>query len=350
MHDVIDNDFNAPGFSIITGYYLAYASNFAYEQDVGVWADKLGLGNNVEFFTCGQFHGFVGAIGKSVLLAFRGTQSVANCLTDMEASLVSRPQYPGKVHSGFAKAVDEVLPSVQKLLPPSSRTASVWITGHSLGGAMATLTSVRLAKAGYPVRAVYTYGSPRIGDRFFRRNYHLPNYRFVCDNDLVPHLPFKWCYKHVGRPKLMDHQGNFTGEKTAWEAKKRALAAHAKHVQRRHRRKIKAHHNHIGFDWLADHHLERYLDAIGIIVFRASRHTHPHRAHHRPFKRDYPDFHVNENGTVPFWPSHLLRLDSPSPGVPPPMSPRAGQSKLKISDADFIAAFSNQPQNLPWLR
>ena len=333
MDDVIDNDFDAPGFSIRTGYYMACASNFAYEQDLGDWAQKLGLGNNVTFFTSGQFHGFVAILEKTVLLAFRGTQTVANCLTDVEAALVSRPPYPGRVHSGFANAVEEVLPSVQRLLPSSSRTMPLWVTGHSLGGAMATLASVRLANAGYTVRTVYTYGSPRVGDRLFRDFYHCANYRFVCGNDLVPHLPFHWCYKHVGHPRLLDHEGNLVEGKAAWQAKKRALATHAKRIQRMHRRKIEARQAHGNFDWLADHHLNRYLDAIGKIVLRVSRRIRADAQAARPCRV----------------PARVHRLDSASPGVPRPKANHGRHRKFAMSEAEFIAAFCRQPQNKSWL-
>jgi triacylglycerol lipase len=325
MSDVIDNDFDSPDFSIKTGYYLANASNFAYEDEIGQWTEKLGLENKVEFFSCGQFHGFVGILGKRVLLAFRGTDSIANCLTDLEAILISQSPYPGKVHSGFAGGVEEVLPSIRKLLPHPSRTEAIWITGHSLGGAMATLISVRLAKAGYPVR-VYTYGSPRVGDRFFRKNYHLSNYRFVCDNDLVPHLPFRWCYKHVGRLKFLDHEGNLTEEKAVWKAKKHTLAPDAKHIQRKHRRKIEIDDQDGDFDWLTDHYLEQYLDAISKIVLRASR--------IRRFDRPSD---VSRRTA-----KYVHRLDS--------SSPKSHQRKFTVSEADFIAAFSQQPQDKSWLR
>ena len=122
MNGVIESGFNAGGFSVQTGYYLACASNFAYEQNVGDWAERLGLGRNITFFTCGQFHGFVGILDKIVLLAFRGTQSVANCLTDVETALVSHPPYSGRVHSGFVNAVEEVWPTVRKLVAPASRS------------------------------------------------------------------------------------------------------------------------------------------------------------------------------------------------------------------------------------
>jgi hypothetical protein len=175
---------------------------------------------------------------------------------------VSRPPYPGRVHLGFAEAVQRVWPDVRRLLGPPSHSAPVWITGHSLGGAMATLASVRLASEGYAVRAVYTYGSPGTGDQFFHDSYSLPNYRFVNDNDLVPHLPFRWCYEHVGRLALLDAEGEFTEEPAAWEDKKRALSGKAKRVQRAHRGSKRVHREIKEFDWLSDHRIEEYLGAI----------------------------------------------------------------------------------------
>ena len=204
----------------------------------------------------------------------------------------------------------------------------LWITGHSLGGAMATLASVRLASEGYKVRAVYTYGSPRVGDRFFRDSYRLANYRFVNDNDLVPHLPFRWCYKHVGKLRLVDGNGDFTEEQAAWVAKKRALADKAKRVQRAHRGSTGALHVFSDFDWLADHHLDRYLGAIQKLLPQLPNRRRP----------DQP------GGDLHDVPPRSHRFDPASPGVPPPLGGRTSPRKLVISEADFIAAFGNQPQ------
>ncbi len=135
---------------------------------------------------------------------------------------------------------------------------------------MATLASVRLANEGYKVRAVYTYGSPRVGDRLFRDSYSLANYRFVNDNDLVPHLPFRWCYKHVGKLRLVNSEGDFTEEQAAWVAKKRSLAGKAKRVQRAHRESTGVLHVFSEFDWLVDHYINRYLSAIKKLLLQAS--------------------------------------------------------------------------------
>ncbi|MGD0382749.1 MAG: lipase family protein, partial [Thermoguttaceae bacterium] len=215
MDGLIDSDVDARGYSIRMGYYLARASESAYEEHSD-WIDEFGPGNRITFFTCGQFRGLVGSLEKSALLAFRGTQSIGNFLTDADTLFVSQFPYPGRVHCGFARAVEEVWPEVRRILGSPSSARPLWVTGHSLGGAMATLASVRLASDGYNVRAVYTYGSPRVGDRLFRDSYSLANYRFVNDNDLVPHLPFRWCYKHVGNLRLLNNKGDLTEEQAAW--------------------------------------------------------------------------------------------------------------------------------------
>jgi triacylglycerol lipase len=223
-----------------------------------------------QLFTSGQFHGFVGYLEHITVVSFRGTQNVGNCLTDAETALVSRFPYMGRVHSGFAEAVDAVWPQIVRLLGQPSHRRPLWVTGHSLGGAMATLASARLAGVGYSVRAVYTYGSPRPGDQVFHRSYRLPNYRFVHDDDIVPHLPFRWCYKHVGELKLMDEQGNLIVDESAWHEKKQALSRHAKRVQRAHAAHAD-YHKLTDFDWLADHHLDGYLGALEKILARVPR-------------------------------------------------------------------------------
>jgi triacylglycerol lipase len=332
MDGVIASDMDARGFSARTGYYLACASKYAYEERTDR-IEKLGLRNEITVFTCGDFHGFVGFLEKVTLLAFRGTKNIGNCLTDADSLLVSQPPYPGRVHCGFADAVEQVWPQVQQLLGTPSRSMPLWVTGHSLGGAMATLASVRLASEGYKVRAVYTYGSPRVGDRPFHDTYSLPNYRFVNDNDLVPHLPFRWCYKHVGTLKLMDHVGRLSEEQAVWEAKKQVLASKAKRVQRAHRNSTGLLHAFSDFDWLADHHLDRYLDAIRTIVRRVPHLIRRNQIDRKPCEA----------------PAYSRRLDSASTTVPPPLAERDKRGKPEISEADLMAAFGNQPQSQGWL-
>lgn len=48
-----------------------------------------------------------------------------------------------------------------------------FVTGHSLGGALATLASYRLMKMGVNVRGLYTYGSPRVGNQAFTHDFRM---------------------------------------------------------------------------------------------------------------------------------------------------------------------------------
>ena len=271
MVEPIDCDVHIPGFSIRTGFYLANASYWAYEEQLGEWTDALGLGSSVHLFTQGEFHGFVGFTDRVAIVAFRGTRNVENCLTDLEMPLVHKAAYPGRVHHGFAEAVELVWNDVRTLLGRPSHARPVWVTGHSLGGAMATLASVRLSAEGFRIRGVYTYGSPRPGDWSFHNDYILPNYRFVNDDDIVPHLPLRWCYQHVGALKLLDPEGDLDESEAAWRDKKAQLVANAKRVQRACRNATETVAEVGDLDWLEDHHMGRYVDAIAKLLPRVPR-------------------------------------------------------------------------------
>ena len=274
---VIDSDYRAVKFSLKTAYYLAHCSLAAYGGP-GDWPEMLGLGDSIRPFQCGAFHGFVAAQQNAAIVAFRGTATIGNALTDIEAALIRHDIFPGMIHCGFARASETVYPTVRVLLTALDRRMPILVTGHSLGGAMATLVSHRLAIEGFPVRAVYTYGSPRAGNRAFRDAYQLRNYRFVNDNDLVPHLPMHWCYRHVGELKLLNSDGQLLEEEKHWKHKKRQLVKHAKHVQLAHRKDENPPLKLGEFDWLADHHLDGYINGIARLMPRVPRRRHPEYA------------------------------------------------------------------------
>ena len=232
------------------------------------------MGDSLRPFECDTFHGFVAAQPGMAIVAFRGTVSIGNFLTDAEAALVRHGLFPGLVHYGFCRAVDAVYPAVRSMLSSYPRDWRIWVTGHSLGGAMASLVSHRLASDGFPVRAVYTFGSPRAGDRKFRDAYRLPNYRFVNDNDLVPHLPLRWCYSHVGELKLLTPDGQLLEEESNWKQKHRELVKQAKTVQAAHRFDSDPPLKLTEFDWLADHHMAGYINGIARLLPRVPRRKH----------------------------------------------------------------------------
>jgi triacylglycerol lipase len=324
--EIIDSDSRAIGFSLRTGYYLAHCSLAAYGGP-GDWSRTLGLGDSLRMFQCEDFYGFVAAQKDIVIVAFRGTESIGNALTDIETALVRQAIFPGLVHCGFFRAADVVYPTVRSLLTAMDRQLPIWVTGHSLGGAMASLVAHRLAKDGFPIRAIYSYGSPRPGDRHFRAAYRLPNYRFVNDNDLVPHLPLRWCYRHVGELKLLAPGGQLLEGDHHWKAKKRSLVRHAKHVQRAHRVDEDPPLRLDNFDWLADHHLAGYIAGIARLLPRVPRRRHPEYA---GLDLDAVPLHyIDEPADAPRRPA---MLEPPRQPAPP------------ITQSELAAAFARQPR------
>ena len=149
------------------------------------------------------------------VLAFRGTTSLANWLLDLD--VIKKPLSCGvMVHAGFLKAADALLPRIiNELLPAGADRASlkpIQITGHSLGGALASLVALFLQREGWPVQAVYTFASPRVGNPAWRKTYNdslgEKSYRVIAEGDAVPLVPGVLdSYRHVGQEILLRRDG-----------------------------------------------------------------------------------------------------------------------------------------------
>jgi hypothetical protein len=144
-------------------------------------------------------------------VAFRGTTSKADRKTDFRISVgralvENHPQHV-RVHAGFYdayKLVEQRLHAAIKAVPGKS----VYLAGHSLGGAVALVASAALGgsdELGNRVAAVYTFGSPRVGGRDFPAIVKAPHYRVVISGDVVPLVPPSWLngYVHTGEPYLL---------------------------------------------------------------------------------------------------------------------------------------------------
>jgi pimeloyl-ACP methyl ester carboxylesterase len=111
--------------------------------------------------------------------------NVSDLKTNIDIRLTDWEQ-GGKVHRGFKEALDEIwpdlLPYIRKL---QGKGCKIWITGHSLGGALATLCAGRYGK----VQGVYTFGSPRVDDDAFKDNFDVKMYRFVYNYAIVSRVP-----------------------------------------------------------------------------------------------------------------------------------------------------------------
>ncbi|MCC9644650.1 lipase family protein [Rhodopirellula sp. JC740] len=115
----------------------------------------------------------------------------------------------GKVHRGFKTEVDDLWPMLETALVGNEQP--VWFCGHSLGGAMATICAGRCYLSHIPSvpQGLFTYGSPRVGDKRYINFVKLPHYRFVNNNDVVTRVPPAWMgYRHCGDEVYIDRNGN----------------------------------------------------------------------------------------------------------------------------------------------
>lgn len=93
-----------------------------------------------------------------------------------------------QVHEGFHEAYESVEQQLNEALDELSGGKPLFITGHSLGGALATIAAKRLNfKSG--IAACYTFGAPRVGDKEWISTIKTPIYRVVNAADAVTMLP-----------------------------------------------------------------------------------------------------------------------------------------------------------------
>lgn len=127
---------------------------------------------------------------QTYVLAFRGTEatSLRDIKSDANASLI-KCETKGFVHTGFKKAFEQVSTDISDALTKiENNEKPLFITGHSLGGAIATIAAKRLKfKSG--IAACYTYGSPRVGDNEWITEIKTPLHRIVNAADCVTMLP-----------------------------------------------------------------------------------------------------------------------------------------------------------------
>jgi triacylglycerol lipase len=118
------------------------------------------------------------------VLVFRGTESTPkDFIADIRIGTKVTLDDGVQVHQGFADAIASVWDDIGEEL--AAIRCPTFYTGHSLGAALATLAAARR-----PPQAVYTFGSPLVGNHAFAASLaHVPVYRVVDGSDVVTHVP-----------------------------------------------------------------------------------------------------------------------------------------------------------------
>ena len=143
----------------------------------------------------------VASSADATIVAFAGTNDAEDWLTNLDVAKVDWDGY--QLHRGFHQAEAAIAQRLSSRY--SSEMGNLWVTGHSMGGALATLHALRFA-SGFGdeyLSGVYTFGSPRCMDSrasaMCDQLMWSRHYRHTHGNDLVPRVPSRLRFKHCGR-------------------------------------------------------------------------------------------------------------------------------------------------------
>lgn len=182
---------------------MGLAGSFTVNPDGGRFIGT--SGGNILRATSGFGHiaQGVGSRQNELVIAIRGTASPYDGLTDLMQS-VSRGPSGYIVHAGFKRTFDSFKPTIADFLTKSrNKPAVVHVIGHSLGGALATITADYLADQKLATK-LYTFGCPRTGFEGFSRQLTqkvgVDNiFRVFHASDPVPMVPiFPFLHAPVG--------------------------------------------------------------------------------------------------------------------------------------------------------
>ena len=144
----------------------------------------------VETISVNATQAYIACNEEFAVLAFRGTEAdrIRDIKADAKATQTTCPT-GGRVHSGFKEQYDDVACQVEMVLNRQEiKGKPLFITGHSLGGAVAAIATRRLNTT-YQIASCYTYGSPRVGTEEWVAQVKTPFYRIVNSADPVPTVP-----------------------------------------------------------------------------------------------------------------------------------------------------------------
>lgn len=191
--------------------YCAIASDLAYfpeAEGVSQYREQLGL--DAKLLSGGSTQVYVGTDATNLVVAFRGTEDPTSLeglkdtfLTDALNLLIVPEGRLGtdfaaagvgaRFHQGFIVALGNIWDALLAEVETRLGTRLLWITGHSLGGALALLSSWLFMRKMIEVHQVYTFGAPMVGNTTavaaFDKELSGRIFRFCNETDPIPLLP-----------------------------------------------------------------------------------------------------------------------------------------------------------------
>lgn len=217
-----------------TSLSLAVACDLAYKS-------KTMVSTTVEDWGY-TFHGFINVVKKpdidtqcfvmsdekNIVVVFRGSESLQDWFANFQTVYDPGPLKNTKAHEGFQDSLFPAVIGITNFIDQASPSGKkIWITGHSLGGALSSLFAGMLLENEYSVYGLYTFASPRPGDGAFEKLLNKkvtgPHYRVVNFGDVVPHVPPEPFYSHPGKRIILKARTKQRTKTSWWKERINAL-------------------------------------------------------------------------------------------------------------------------------
>jgi len=216
------------GYCKENALFLAQCARVVYDdlssegnvrRQVGEWGCDM---DRFRIFDRGDTQAFLIADDHKLIICFRGTEPAIIQDWVSDAKIRKTHGAGGDVHRGFSQALHDVWADVEdtiddernRMVRANLRPQLIWITGHSLGAALATLAAANLHFSDSPTRVtgLYTFGQPRTGSERWADHFNASlgrrTFRFVNNNDIVPRVPPSALdYGHVGSLRYFTRDG-----------------------------------------------------------------------------------------------------------------------------------------------
>ena len=143
---------------------------------------------------------------KENIIVFSGTQNIKDIMYDVNVIPRRWPrEEKQRVHGGFALRTERLMNKIEHLIEERDNFI---IGGHSLGGSCAILCASELTRRGKNVKAIYTFGSPKMATKKFIDYYKSQGlwektFNYVTPNDIIVNLPIYQC---VGKNIILDFE------------------------------------------------------------------------------------------------------------------------------------------------
>jgi len=217
-----------------TALSLAIACDLAYQDKELVESTATGWGySQVKFLEVKKGSDidtqyFVMADDNNIIIIFRGTDNLKDWFANFQAVRDPGPLTETKAHEGFQDALYPAVINLTNVIDEfGSRDKKLWLSGHSLGGALCSLYAGMLIENGYDIYGIYTFASPRPANEKFASQLNEkvigPHYRVVNTGDIVPHVPPEPFFSHSGNRIILKQETMETSTDSWFDERVKAL-------------------------------------------------------------------------------------------------------------------------------